>query len=33
MGYIDAAQLTTLARNMSSSGYGQYLFRVLEHES
>jgi glucose-1-phosphate thymidylyltransferase len=33
MGYIDAAQLTTLARNMSSSAYGQYLFRVLEHES
>lgn len=33
MGYIDAAQLTALARNMSSSAYGQYLFRVLEHES
>jgi glucose-1-phosphate thymidylyltransferase len=33
MGYIDAAQLTTLARDMSSSAYGQYLFRVLEHES
>jgi glucose-1-phosphate thymidylyltransferase len=33
MGYIDAAQLTALARSMSSSAYGQYLFRVLEHES
>jgi len=33
MGYIDAAQLTALARNMSASAYGQYLFRVLEHES
>jgi len=32
MGYITAAQLTALARAMSSSAYGQYLFRVLEHE-
>jgi len=33
MGYIDAAQLAALARSMSSSAYGQYLARVLEHES
>jgi glucose-1-phosphate thymidylyltransferase len=33
MGYITAAELTQLARGMESSGYGQYLFRVLEHES
>ena len=33
MGYIDAAQLAALARNMSTSAYGQYLARVLEHES
>jgi glucose-1-phosphate thymidylyltransferase len=33
MGYITAAQLHELARAMSSSGYGQYLFRLLEHES
>src|ERR1700730_9752496 len=33
MGYIGAAELTRLARSMESSGYGQYLFRVLEHES
>ena len=32
MGYITAAQLTGLARAMESSAYGQYLFRVLEHE-
>jgi glucose-1-phosphate thymidylyltransferase len=32
MGYITAAQLTALARGMASSAYGQYLFRVLEHE-
>ena len=32
MGYITAAQLTALARAMASSAYGQYLFRVLEHE-
>jgi len=33
MGYITAAELTALARSMESSAYGQYLFRVLEHES
>ena len=33
MGYITAAELTQLARGMESSAYGQYLFRVLEHES
>jgi glucose-1-phosphate thymidylyltransferase len=33
MGYITAAELTDLARSMETSGYGQYLFRVLEHES
>jgi glucose-1-phosphate thymidylyltransferase len=33
MGYITAPELTRLARNMGSSPYGQYLFRVLEHES
>ena len=33
MGYITAADLTQLARSMESSAYGQYLFRVLEHES
>jgi glucose-1-phosphate thymidylyltransferase len=32
MGYITAAQLDDLARAMASSAYGQYLFRVLEHE-
>jgi glucose-1-phosphate thymidylyltransferase len=32
MGYITAAELTHLARSMESSAYGQYLFRVLEHE-
>jgi glucose-1-phosphate thymidylyltransferase len=32
MGYITAAELTHLARSMASSAYGQYLFRVLEHE-
>jgi glucose-1-phosphate thymidylyltransferase len=32
MGYITAAELTQLARSMESSAYGQYLFRVLEHE-
>jgi len=32
MGYITAAELAQLARSMASSGYGQYLFRVLEHE-
>src|SRR3984893_3761484 len=33
MGYIGAAELARLARAMESSAYGQYLFRVLEHES
>jgi glucose-1-phosphate thymidylyltransferase len=32
MGYIAAADLARLARAMESSAYGQYLFRVLEHE-
>jgi glucose-1-phosphate thymidylyltransferase len=32
MGYITAAQLSGLARAMGSSAYGQYLFRVLDHE-
>jgi len=32
MGYITGAELAQLARSMESSGYGQYLFRVLEHE-
>jgi glucose-1-phosphate thymidylyltransferase len=33
MGYIGAAELARLARAMESSAYGQYLFRVLEHEA
>jgi glucose-1-phosphate thymidylyltransferase len=33
MGYISAADLARLARGMETSAYGQYLFRVLEHES
>ena len=32
MGYITAGALEQLARSMESSGYGQYLFRVLEQE-
>jgi glucose-1-phosphate thymidylyltransferase len=32
MGYIGEADLARLARAMESSAYGQYLFRVLEHE-
>jgi glucose-1-phosphate thymidylyltransferase len=32
MGYISSADLQRLAREMQSSAYGQYLFRVLEHE-
>jgi hypothetical protein len=32
MGYIDAARLAALARTMETSGYGQYLCRLLEHE-
>lgn len=33
MGYINAGDLARLARAMESSEYGQYLFRVLEHEA
>ena len=33
MEYITAAELTRLATSMASSAYGQYLFRVLEHEA
>jgi glucose-1-phosphate thymidylyltransferase len=33
MGYITRADLERLARAMESSTYGQYLFRMLEHES
>jgi hypothetical protein len=32
MGYITTADLERIARSMASSAYGQYLFRVLEHE-
>ena len=32
MGYIGAADLHRLARAMESSSYGQYLFRILDHE-
>ena len=32
MGYIGKADLLRLARAMESSAYGQYLFRVVEHE-
>src|SRR5207247_5495879 len=32
MGYIGQADLLRLARAMESSAYGQYLFRVVEHE-
>jgi glucose-1-phosphate thymidylyltransferase len=33
MGYIAAADLAELGESMRSSGYGQYLLRVLTHES
>jgi len=33
MGYISAADLRRLAAAMQSSTYGQYLLRVLDHES
>jgi len=33
MGYITIEEAQRLARSMSSSAYGQYLSRVLEHES
>jgi glucose-1-phosphate thymidylyltransferase len=29
MGFIDAAQLETLAKKLSKSSYGEYLLRVL----
>jgi len=32
MGYISESDLGRLARAMASSAYGQYLFRVLDHE-
>ena len=32
MGYIGQSDLARLARAMESSPYGQYLFRILEHE-
>jgi glucose-1-phosphate thymidylyltransferase len=32
MGYIGQSDLARLARAMEASAYGQYLFRVLEHE-
>jgi len=32
MNYITRADLSALARSMANSSYGQYLFRVLEHE-
>jgi len=32
MGYISADELTTLARAMDSSAYGQYLLRILDGE-
>jgi glucose-1-phosphate thymidylyltransferase len=32
MGYITAAQVTSLARAMGSSAYAQYLLHMLEHE-
>ena len=33
MGYLDAAQLRTLADAMKSSTYGQYLLRIVSQES
>ena len=32
MGYIDAAQLEELARELRSNGYGEYLLKLLEQE-
>ena len=32
MGYIDAAQLETLARPLLSNGYGQYLMDIIKYE-
>jgi len=31
-GWIDAAQLTALAKPLAKNGYGQYLLSLLEHE-
>jgi glucose-1-phosphate thymidylyltransferase len=31
-GWIDAAQLTALAKPLAKNGYGQYLLNLLEHE-
>jgi glucose-1-phosphate thymidylyltransferase len=33
LGYISGADVQRLAGTMQSSAYGQYLFRILEHES
>jgi glucose-1-phosphate thymidylyltransferase len=33
MGYISKADVAALARPMATSAYGQYLLRLLEHES
>ena len=33
MGYISAADVARLARAMASSGYGQYLLRLIEQET
>jgi glucose-1-phosphate thymidylyltransferase len=33
MGYITSAEVTGLARAMGSSAYGEYLLRMLDHES
>jgi glucose-1-phosphate thymidylyltransferase len=30
MGYIDRAQLEKLARDLEKSGYGEYLFKIIE---
>jgi len=33
MGYITGGDLRRLAQAMHLSAYGQYLFRVLDHEA
>jgi glucose-1-phosphate thymidylyltransferase len=33
MGYVDADQVVQLARSMQGNGYGQYLLRLIEHET
>jgi len=33
MGYLDADQVVQLARGMQGNGYGQYLLRLIEHET